>query len=365
MMFCSRLSSRLLTCKEHARFLENRQWLQGLLKDFSVENVLGVPQATDSPCVMIYGSCVAGTSFQDGDADYAVVFPLKSSVSDFGPLEKLKISPVKFLDVEREHHKNVLSSILGHIERRNLSVELKFERIFAARVPIVRIKKLTNNSADSIRFDLSLSLDGLRNSLLIRLYMESDPRLRAGALYAKLWGRSQKILDARRGWISPYALTVMYIYYMQVTGRTTSVIDERKVDELISLAAMQLSRDISVESSQFYEMLPCQEVVVSEVLDDLRGFFGFFGDFRQFDFDSDVVDIRTQNKWLSKEQWLNELKQSGEKERWELLGYEMVMVRDPYEPHNLGRSVDFFRAEDIREMFRLASDGNSENLLSL
>ncbi|RNF01885.1 putative RNA polymerase II [Trypanosoma rangeli] len=359
-----RLNSLLLTCKDCARFVDNGRWLQGLLDGFSVESMLGIPSVRAFPCVMLYGSLVAGTAFQDGDADYTILFSSRAPHEELSSLEKLKLSPCNFLEVSREHHQDVLSSILTHIKNKDACTVLEHERIFTARVPIVRLKR-KGIEEDSDWFDLSLSLDGLRNSLLLRLYMESDPRLRAGALCAKRWGRLQKILGARRGWISPYALTVMYIFYMQSTGRSCCVINEGQVDKLLEVVAAQSSDDYSLNCSRFYETIPCVDVNVSEVLSDLHGFFRFFGDFREFDFDVDVVDIRTRNKYHSKERWLEAMRGFSEKERWDLLGYELLMLRDPYEPHNLGRSVDFFHAEIVRETFRLASERSTEDLRDL
>ncbi|RNF12164.1 putative RNA polymerase II [Trypanosoma conorhini] len=360
-----RLSSLLLSCKGRARFVENGRLLQGLLDGFSVEGVLGIHSVRALPCVMIYGSLVAGTAFQDGDADYTVVFSSPASHEELSRLEKLKLASSSFLEVSREHQQQVLSSILKHIKLQGSCAFLEHERIFTARVPIVRLKRMGITGGDTNCFDLSLSLDGLRNSLLIRLYMESDPRLRAGALCAKRWGRSQRILDARHGWISPYALTVMYIFYMQTTGRSNCVINEAQVDKILEVVAAHHSDDYCINCSQFYEAIPCVDVNVSEVLSDLQGFFRFFSDSREFDFDVDVVDIRTMEKCHSKERWLEEMRGFGEGERWGLLGYEVLMLRDPYEPHNLGRSVDFFRAEFIRETFRLAADKSAEGILDL
>ena len=62
-------------------------------------------------------------------------------------------------------------------------------------------------------YDLSLAISGVQNSLLLRHYMERDPELRAAALMLKYWGRKRRLLNARRGWISPYALTIMFVHY--------------------------------------------------------------------------------------------------------------------------------------------------------
>ncbi|KAH8608015.1 putative Cid1 family poly A polymerase [Trypanosoma vivax] len=193
--------------------------------------------------------------------------------------------------------------------------------------------------------------------------MELDPRLRAGVLWAKSWGRSQNILNARRGWISPYALTVVCIYFMQVSKRTNSIIDEDTVNDILCDTARVAAGDVGVVHPRCYNILPLRAVNVKDVLDDVRDFFIFFRGSDQFDFDKDVVDIRTRNKIVSKEQWLSEVKDLDSLLRWERLGYEAIMIRDPYEDHNLGRSVDFFRAENIRETFRLASIKNIEDVI--
>eukprot|EP00658_Telonema_sp_P-2_P083804 TRINITY_DN9169_c0_g1_i6.p1 TRINITY_DN9169_c0_g1~~TRINITY_DN9169_c0_g1_i6.p1 ORF type:complete len:475 (-),score=129.88 TRINITY_DN9169_c0_g1_i6:362-1786(-) len=62
-------------------------------------------------------------------------------------------------------------------------------------------------------YDLSLAISGVQNSLLLRHYMERDPELRAAALMLKYWGRKRRLLNARRGWISPYALSIMFVHY--------------------------------------------------------------------------------------------------------------------------------------------------------
>ncbi|KAG8346940.1 hypothetical protein TRVL_02244 [Trypanosoma vivax] len=357
-----RLASLLLSHKEHARFIQNGTWLEGALECFSTREFPDLPLVSCRPAVLMYGSSVAGTAFRGGDADYAVVFP--SSLSSSDSLCKMcsRTHP-SFCEVKRDQHRIFLPSILDHIRKTDDSGLLACDLICSARVPVVRIARRLPESSEVINFDISLSLDGLRNSLLLRLYMELDPRLRAGILCAKSWGRYQNILNARRGWISPYALTVMYIYFMQVSNKTKTKVDEDTVNDILYDTARIAAGDMGVVHPRCYNILPLRAVNVKDVLNDVHDFFIFFRGSDQFDFDKDVVDIRTRNKIVSKEQWLGEVKDLDSQSRWERLGYEAIMIRDPYEDHNLGRSVDFFRAENIRETFRLASIKDIEDII--
>ncbi|KAG5505837.1 hypothetical protein JKF63_05173 [Porcisia hertigi] len=187
--------------------------------------------------------------------------------------------------------------------------------------------------------------------------MASDPRLRLGLLSAKQWGQEHQILNARRGWISPYALSIMYIHFMKETGRTSLAFEEgvvsQRVNSIVSIAA-ESEGDIS-QVDELASVLPLQEANLSLVQRDVFDFFAFYGTPGEFDFDASVVDIRSQGRFTSKDEWCASVDGLDEKERWDVLGHEVIFLRDPFEPHNLGRSVDFFRGEELREKFRTAA----------
>lgn len=364
MALVRRIGSSLLSRKEYSRFLDNRKWLEGALEGFSIENVLGISQLSSRPSVLMYGSCVSGTAFSNADADYAVLFLTQGNTEESSMANMLNYTHSKFIEVKREHHQKVLLSILEHIRVSFCSTVVKCEQIYSARVPFIRLFKSGSNNTEGSHLDVSLSFDGPRNSLLLRLYMEGDPRLRCGVLCAKKWCRSQGILDARRGWISAYALTVMYIFYMQVTKRTVRIIDESEVNNILYCMSKQMLEGVNECFPFVGDVCSCSDVDIQNVLSDLHGFFHFFGGSMCFDFDTDVVDIRKNDKLVSKESWLEGINHFDERTRWNLLGYETIMIRDPYEDHNLGRSVDFFRGERIREVFRLASETKIEDVLN-
>ncbi|AIN98283.1 RNA polymerase II, putative [Leishmania panamensis] len=339
------LSGRILSQQRYSQILEQGKWLLGLLKGVSFDIGAKEGMRCVSPVVLPYGSIVSGTSLRDGDADYIVSFPLalESTCQSIACV------------IERERQEKLLSDIFVHIRKNNRDDELYPQRIFRARVPIVQYVR--KSACEISKFDICLSLGGLKNSLLLRQYMAGDPRLRLGVLGAKQWGRDHQILNTRRGWISPYALSIMYIHFMKSTGRTTFAFDEeavsQRVNEIISTAA-ESEGDIS-QVDELASVLPLQDADISLVQKDVFDFFAFYSTPGGFDFDASVVDIRSRERFSSKDQWCESLHELDEKERWQLLGHEVILLRDPFEPHSLGRSVDFFRGEEIREKFRSAS----------
>lgn len=340
----AQLSSKLLSQQRYSAILQQRKWLQDLLRTFKV--AVDEPNAKQcSPVVLPYGSIVSGTSFVDGDADYAVVFPVANE----------KDQHFDNLVIEREKQEKVLSDIFLHIRNANNEVDLQPQRIFRARIPIVQYVR--KGADDNEKFDLSLSVNGLKNSLLLRSYMAGDPRLRLGVLCAKQWGREQHILNARRGWISPYALTIMYVYFMRTVGRTQLTVSEddisERVNAIIDIVANSPGELKSV--AEFTSVLPLIDVDSTVVQKDVFDFFDFYGNPDSFDFDVSVVDIRQHGRFSTKDEWCETVKDLGEEDRWHLLGHENMFIRDPFEPHNLGRSVDFFHGEEIREKFRTSA----------
>lgn len=332
----SKLSSSLLTQASLDRFASCRARLQQALHGFSL--------GTDSlrPVVLLYGSSVSGTSFSSGDADYAVAFCRDLLKCDH---------TVNTNEIPREEQETTLSSIFHHMQGSiNTQCAHPPQRIYRSRIPIVHYDLVDDDSV-GMSFDISLSLDGIRNTLLIRQYVQRSARLRYGFLLVKKWGYGENILNARRGLLSPYALTIMYIFFMQKTGRIDFVVNEK--DILLDSYVRTCARN---EPCEYFSLLPSlTDTVEAAALDDVKAFFDFFSNDDCFDFDEQIVDIRVNDTLSQKDAWLERLQSLDSENKWHLLGHECLFIRDPFESHNLGRSVDFFRAEKIRESFRVAA----------
>lgn len=312
----------------------HRLWIENQMKGFEVPKDF-IPKDNPSLAVILYGSSVAGTSLDDGDADFAMTFFSCDTSGEY-----------TIMDVDRNNQEKLLSTVFHHIIREQ---KIKSQRIFRARVPVIQFQSNVP-PYDGFKFDLCLSTNGVRNSLLLRKYMESDSRLHLGCLLAKAWGKQSNILNSRRGWISSYALSIMYIYYFQMVLQKDYLVDDSK----------QLTRIVSACHKGKYEEISELNTPVTvgpfdpaEIESDISGFFQFYS--KGFDFDSNVVDVRAEGRITKKDHWIECVTNLSLKERWNLLGHENLFIRDPFEPHNLGRSVDFLKSEHIREEFRLAS----------
>jgi hypothetical protein len=229
--------------------------------------------------------------------------------------------------------------------------------------------------------DVSLSLDGVRNSLLLREYMGAYPHLRVAARLLKLWGRHVSVLNARRGWLSPYAVTIMLVHYLAAAGEgatpggnapfplpreaAVALLDVGTVEPMVKglverPALPQLADPLLGGAEDANIHSPIGQAAVALAVECVQGFFDYYANV--FDFDEDVVDVRaTSDRVTSKAQWFTAEEDAAmtDEAKWHRIGYGVLMIRDPYEHHSLGRSVEFFRAEAIRERFRemAAHDG--------
>eukprot|EP01062_Namystynia_karyoxenos_P067179 TRINITY_DN61063_c0_g1_i1.p1 TRINITY_DN61063_c0_g1~~TRINITY_DN61063_c0_g1_i1.p1 ORF type:complete len:614 (+),score=93.28 TRINITY_DN61063_c0_g1_i1:88-1929(+) len=86
-----------------------------------------------------------------------------------------------------------------------------FPKEGAATVPVVYGRQ----------WDLSLRLYGVRNSHLLRRYFSNPdtPAIRIAGVAIKLWSRAQGINDPRKGMLSSYAVTLLYLYFLLHEGK--------------------------------------------------------------------------------------------------------------------------------------------------
>ena len=111
-------------------------------------------------------------------------------------------------DCEQVDQIDVILHIRNAIRKR--AVRTAFA-ITKCRVPIVKF------TGDKFlpAFDIGLQFNGVRNSALIRAYVDSNwsilqPLLRV----INRWGKAVGINDSPRGWLSSYALTLMLLHYL-------------------------------------------------------------------------------------------------------------------------------------------------------
>jgi hypothetical protein len=367
------IAKSMLTQAEHVSFLVKRSLLERSMRGFDLSAALNVPaEEPIRPVVIIYGSSVAGTAFCRGDADYAVAFPSRvplppAAIDCCGGNASVYFAG--FNTICRESQPAVLTKLYESMKAQSGHESMQLQRIFRARIPIMQFTPHVGLAAPSggpsHHFDISLSIDGCRNSLLLREYMRVHPHLRVATMILKHWARRVKLLNARRGWISPYALTIMLIHYF---------FESRLIPELLpldipnpileKLSAANYANSVEdgtygVEEFDKVLQLDMSESSFANIGGVLEGFFNYYGADDGFDFNIRVVDIRRNGRMLLRDDWLSspDMERLDEKERWHRIGYGVMMIRDPYEEHSLGRSVEFFRGEAIRDECRKAAQG--------
>lgn len=166
------------------------------------------------------------------------------------------------------------------------------ENVRAARVPILRLK-----FRDCLDVDLSFqNVEPLPNTRLLRAYAELHPSVRVLGVLVKLWAKGEGVSGAQSGHLSPYALTLMAIYFMQV-------------DPAIRLPCLDVS---------LFHGGPCSPTGLSRRHGwccDLGGvqllsrFFKFFS--TQFKWGSEVVSVRHGCRLLASDCEFAQLKGKG------------------------------------------------------
>jgi hypothetical protein len=96
------------------------------------------------------------------------------------------------------------------------------QAVLHARVPLL---KITHSSGANV--DLSVNnLNGVRNTVLLRTYVETDDRVRPLVLAVKRWAKAHGLADASAGFFSSYSLTLLALYFLQhVAGILPSLQD--------------------------------------------------------------------------------------------------------------------------------------------
>ncbi|KAG5480949.1 hypothetical protein LSCM4_06520 [Leishmania orientalis] len=139
----------------------------------------------------------------------------------------------------------------------------------------------------SIDFDLSCRHHGIRNSWLLRRYFAQSEVFRVGNVFLKVWSKACGVNNSRVGFLTSYAVSVLWIYFLLRRGEVAFV----------------NPADIPVlpnpEEQMEVPYIPLWPVVTDAEADAartarlgslLRGFFYFYGE--EFDWDRHVATIR-------------------------------------------------------------------------
>ena len=205
----------------------------------------------------------------------------------------------------------------------------------------------------AIDFDLSCRCHGIRNSWLLRRYLEQDEVYRMGNVFLKQWSKACGINNSRVGFLTSYAVLILWVYFLLRRGVVTFV----------------NPNDVPVlpdpEQQMEVPYMPLWPRLDDPAADDarttrlgalLRDFFFFYGE--EFDWATQVVtirqpcptaaDVRTKAdlNWLTDDTVSLLLRNRC---------YHIFSIEDVYEDNlDLGRHLTKDKAAWTRLQFRLA-----------
>eukprot|EP00759_Apiculatamorpha_spiralis_P041487 PhF_6_TR40169/c0_g1_i2/m.59521 len=195
-----------------------------------------------------------------------------------------------------------------------------------------------------VDFDLCLRQFGIRNSEFLRRYHADFPNshyLRAGSVVLKQWSKTWGINNSFMGFLTSYAVNIMWIYFLVRRG----------VVPYVSPDTISPDPSIAKREPQYIPLVPLSEEnanpqKMGELMVD---FFKYYAN--EFDWANHVVSLnRPEITLKSALGWLpeNEVKLSRASKN---VRYEMC-IEDPYETNlNLGRHLGICKSRKIKSEF--------------
>ena len=134
---------------------------------------------------------------------------------------------------------------------------------------------------------------GLQGGHLLRLYLQSNSLARVGYIVVHDWAKSVGIQDSLHGYLSSYAITICWVYFLVRKAKLVPFVDPGSVPELQDLQGQDVPYTPLMEDT-----CTTSTVEIGRLLAD---FFTFYG--REFDWHEEVVtlarsDVVLKNDWL-------------------------------------------------------------------
>jgi len=249
---------------------------------YAIKRVLGA--LSQVPCVEVraFGSAVSGFGDEASDLDLVVI--------------ATKASLVMGLELEGRIDRDLALRSLAKLHKRLQEHGFHIqERVFGARVPILKLSLNSGSSGCSSDIACDLSVNNLLpvfNTALLKAYADMDHRAVEVTQACKHWAKLQGVHGASLGHLSSYAFTLMVIFYMQVKGALPCLQDRSQEEPQIY---KEEGKEYNVAMADLTSMawVPAQEVAIS-----FSGFVRFFC--QEFRWGEWVVSIR-RGQCFSKE----------------------------------------------------------------
>lgn len=265
----------------------------------------------------LYGSILSGFGQIDSDLDLALLFQ-SPQVDD------------------QINHKSIVRRIGNSSLRKMRNIE-DLLIIVNCRVPILKFKYVT----ESRKFDCDISIENrlaFCNTYLLRIYCTIDPRVPRIGLLVKRFAKLCQICFANQGSLKSYAFNIMLIYFLQKCDPPVlPVLHELDQDNLQSEIISGWEIKFFQDLDRIQEVWPGYKKNTKSVGQLFIEFFIFYTEL--FNFDKDVITIRTSNRLTKFEK------------RWT----SIIAIEDPFLlSHNLSDALEISMVNYIKTCFIMA-----------
>lgn len=218
----------------------------------------------------------------------------------------------------------------------------------------------------------------LHNTLLLRCYSHSDPRVRPMIIFVKAWAKKRKINSPYHGTLSSYGYVLMVLHYLINVANPPVLLNLQTTKEAMEDRSPQNDEIIDGYTVRFWrsenEIIDCARSgrLANNTRDNvgslLRGFFhyyaqqGYYSPRGGFCWPKDVISIRTNGGIIPKiEKGWTEARTitieptNADGDAREIKQRYLLAIEDPFEiDHNIARTVVYHGVRAIRDEFQRA-----------
>lgn len=218
----------------------------------------------------------------------------------------------------------------------------------------------------------------LHNTLLLRCYSHSDPRVRPMIIFVKAWAKKRKINSPYHGTLSSYGYVLMVLHYLINVANPPVLLNLQTAKEALEDRSPHNDEIIDGYTVRFWRSeneiidLARSGHLANNTRDNvgslLRGFFhyyaqqGYYSPSGGFCWPKDVISIRTNGGIIPKfEKGWTEAKTitieptNADGDTREIKQRYLLAIEDPFEiDHNIARTVVYHGVRAIRDEFQRA-----------
>lgn len=218
----------------------------------------------------------------------------------------------------------------------------------------------------------------LHNTLLLRCYSHSDPRVRPMIIFVKAWAKKRKINSPYHGTLSSYGYVLMVLHYLINVANPPVLLNLQTTQKAVEDCSLHNDEIIDGYTVRFWRS-------ENEIIDFarsgrlahndrdnvgslLRGFFhyyahqGYYSPHGGFCWPKDIISIRTNGGIIPKnEKGWTEAKTitieptNADGDAREIKQRYLLAIEDPFEiDHNIARTVVYHGIRAIRDEFQRA-----------